>query len=194
MTRRPGEYADADQLAQEMLDAESEKAAPATAATPETAKDATPAKPDTWESRLEAAGLTPKQAETILDAMIEKGHYEKTFPLYGNRQPLTLRTRDSYCRQRVANALDALRTNDPRVHSQTMMRLNLAGSIVQFGKKTLPFAPSDAGVNKQDEAFNERLAFVDGLPDTFIDTLYQSLAQFDKWTYAALSTGAPSGF
>ena len=193
MTRRPGEYADEKQLADEeklaqtMLDESA-----ATEAPKATAPEAPRA--ETWEDRVKASGLTTEQALEILDAMIEKGFYEKTIPLYGGRRALVLRTRDAYCRQRVANALDTLRTNDPRVHSQTTLRICLAGSLVQFGKKTLAFAPPDADLDAQEAAFNERLRYVDGLGDPFLDTLYATLSQFDRWTYAALSNGAPTGF
>lgn len=192
MTRRPGEYADENKLAQELLEAEAEKAAAPTQG--EATKTEEAPKPETWEDRLKAAGLTPDQGLAILDAMIERGFYEKTFPLYGGKRNLILRTRDGYSRQRVANALDALRTNDPRVHYQTTMRLCLAGSLVQFGKKTLAFAAPDADLDAQETAFNDRLKYLDSIGDPFLDTLYTILTQFDRWTFAALSNGAPSGF
>lgn len=194
MTRRPGSYADEETLAQELLEQEADKAKAAAEAGAPEAKPEEAAKPETWEDRLKAAGLTPEQGLQILDAMIERGYYEKTFPLYGGRRTLVLRTRDGYSRQRVSNALDALRTNDPRVHYQTTMRLCLAGSLVQFGKKTLPFSMPDADLDAQETAFNERLKFLDSIGDPFLDTLYAQLTQFDRWTFAALSNGAPSGF
>jgi hypothetical protein len=30
--------------------------------------------------------------------------------------------------------------------------------------------------------------------ETLANTLYATLSEFDKWTYAALSNGAPTGF
>jgi hypothetical protein len=56
------------------------------------------------------------------------------------------------------------------------------------------FAASDADIDAQETAFNARLKFVDSLGDPFLDTLYATLSEFDKWTYAALSSGAPTGF
>jgi hypothetical protein len=151
MTRRPGEYADETTLAKEEALAQTllDEAKPEIAPESKT-EGASPAKPETWEDRVKAAGLTMDQALEILDALIEKGFYEKTIPLYGGRRPVVLRTRDAYCRQRVANALDTLRTNDPRVHSQTTLRICLAGSLVQFGKKALAFAASDADIEEPD--------------------------------------------
>ena len=189
MTRRPGEYADADKLAQEMLEQETKRDP-----TEDTAAPVATTKVPTWEDRLQEAKLTPEQGLEILDSMIEKGYYEKSFPLYGGRRHLVLRTRDAYCRQRVALALDALRTNDARVHTQTTLRVCLAGSIAQFGKKILAFAPPDADLDVQEKAFNDRLRYIDSIPEPFLDILYETLSQFDIWTYAALSNGAPSGF
>jgi hypothetical protein len=104
MTRRPGQYADETTLAKEEALAQTllDEAKPEI--TPESKPEgASPAKPETWEDRVKAAGLTMDQALEILDALIEKGFYEKTIPLYGGRRPVVLRTRDAYCPIRMAS-------------------------------------------------------------------------------------------
>lgn len=202
-TRRPGEYADADQLAQELAEQEAAALAKEQAETPEARKDPTkssevgketPKTALTWEDRIKEAGLTVNQATEILDALLERGYYEKEFRLYGGRRQLVLRSRDHYCRQRLTQALDQLITNDPRVHLQTQMRMLLAGSLVQFGKKTLVHAAVDADIDAKNTAFNDRLKFIDTIGEPFLDVLYESLSKFDAWVYAALSNGAPSNF
>lgn len=198
MTRQAGSYQTPDQLAQELahqqaasMQGDAEGATPpAEGAEAPTPKDETPS----WEGSIKKVGLNAEQGFAIIDAMIEKGYYEKTISLYGGRIAVTLRTRDAYCRQRVSSELDTLRTNDPRVHSQASLRICLAGSLVKFHKTALKFAQPNASPDAQEEAFNERLRFIDGLGDPFLDTLYPLLQQFDAWTYAALSNGAPTGF
>jgi hypothetical protein len=192
--RVPGQYKSDEDLAKAMLDEESKKPEETKpeAAKAEPKKEAPP-KPPTWEERLAAVELTPDQAFVILDAVLEKGFYERTFPLYGGRISVTLRTRDGSHRQRVANALDELRTNDPRVHGQVMSRMFLAGSLVRFNKDTLDMA-EDGDSRAKETAFQSRLAYVDKLSDPVLDTLFDLIARFDGWTFASLSNGAPTGF
>lgn len=192
--RVPGQYKTDEELARQMLDEESKRP---DEAKPETAKaepkKEAPPKPPTWEERLAAVELTPDQAFVILDAVLEKGFYERTFPLYGGRISVTLRTRDGSHRQRIANALDELRTNDPRVHGQVMSRMFLAGSLVRFNKDTLDMA-EEGDSRAKEAAFQSRLAYVDKLSDPVLDTLFELISRFDGWTFASLSNGAPTGF
>ena len=69
MTRRPGEYADEKQLADEEKLAQAMLDEAATPAAPKAPPPEAP-KPETWEDRVKAAGLTTEQALEILDAMI----------------------------------------------------------------------------------------------------------------------------
>lgn len=193
--RVPGQYKSDEELARQMLDEESKRPDEAKPeAKPEAAKaEPKKEKPPTWEERLAAVELSPEQAFIILDAVLEKGFYERTFPLYGGRISVTLRTRDGSHRQRVANALDELRTNDPRVHGQVMSRMFLAGSLVRFNKDTLDMA-EDGDSRAKESAFQSRLAYVDKLSDPVLDTLFELISRFDGWTFASLANGAPTGF
>lgn len=191
----------ADQLAQEMLNA----APPA--ATPEDrlkqmeearakAKEylsLTPA--ERWQRNVKNAGLTEAEANEILDKVLEQGYWEKEYVLYSGRLKLTLRSRDAAANQRVANALDDVRTFDQRVLDQARLRVQLACSLVRFREKILTTAAPDEDPSKHDAAFRARLTFCDRfIAGPIVETVYRALIDFDAKTYAALSEGASSGF
>jgi len=195
--KTPGGYKSDEELLAMMEEGKKPEPTPGPAPAPSPAQpgeaQAGPEKPLTWEERIKLAGLNEDQAFKILDSILANGYYEHSFSLYGGRMTVKLRSRDGAHRQRVADALDQLRTNDPRVHGQTMSRLFLAGSLVSYGPKTMPMAEGGDSLAVS-KAFEERLKFIDSLPDPMIDTLYGLSAQFDGWVFAALSNGAPSGF
>jgi hypothetical protein len=191
----------ADQLAQEILNA----APPA--ATPEErlkqieearakAKEylsLTPA--ERWLRNIKNAGLTEAEANEILDKVLEQGYWEKEYALYNGRLKITLRSRDAAANQRVANALDEVRSFDQRVLDQARLRVQLACSLVRFRDKILPTAAPDEDPAKHEAAFRARLTFCDQyIAGPIVEAVYRALIDFDAKTYAALSEGAPAGF
>lgn len=195
MVQRPGQYGADDEMAKSLLDQEEKPVEKAADAPPVPAKNPDePPRPLTWEEKIKEAGLTEDNGYAILNAVLDSGFYSKEFALFGGRVKFTLRTREGYSRQRIANALDELRTNDPRVHYQTQARLCLAGSLLSFRDKAFNHPSARNDVAAHQTAFNERLVFVDGLSDTMLDTLYDIVMRFDTWTYAALWNGAPTAF
>lgn len=189
--QRPGKYVDS--LAKASLDADS----PEEAAEPKSGeKDETQRRTpmERWRAAIEAANLTEDEADQILDAVLTNGFYDKTFKIFRGRLAVTLRSRDSASLQRVSDALDTVRTNDIRVHTQTMNRYNLAASLVRYQDKVFKHPNSSTDSIDRDRSFAERLAFVDTIPAPVLVQLYAVLAKFDGTIYAALSEGAEMGF
>lgn len=191
----------ADQLAQEIL-----SATPAAGSPEDRAKqieDArakakeylslTPA--ERWQRNVKNAGLSEEEANEILDKVLETGYWEKEYSLYRGRLKLTLRSRDAAANQRVANALDDVRTYDQRVLDQARLRVQLACSLVRFRDKMLPVAAPDEDPATHEAMFTQRLTFCDRfIAGPIVDAVYRALIDFDAKTYAALSEGASSGF
>lgn len=191
----------ADQLAQEIL-----SATPPAATEAERAKQIeearakakeylslTPA--ERWQRNVKNAGLSEAEANEILDKVLEQGFWEKEYVLYNGRLKLTLRSRDAAANQRVANALDEVRTFDQRVLDQARLRVQLACSLVRFRDKTLQTAAPDEEPAKHEAAFRARLNFCDQfIAGPIVEAVYRALIDFDAKTYAALSEGASSGF
>lgn len=148
-----------------------------------------------WEKNVKAAGMTVDEAEKILDAVLEKGHWEKEYSLYRGRLKLTLRSRDFAANQRVAQAVDNVRTNDEAVLYQTRMRTQLACSLLRYKDITLAYPDSNAGRAAHEDAYIERAKFVDtNIQSAVADAVFQALSDFDRRTYAALSEGADDSF
>jgi len=191
----------ADQLAQEMLSATPPAASPEerlkqieeARAKAKEYLSLTPA--ERWQRNVKNAGLTEAEANEILDKVLEQGFWEKEYVLYNGRLKLTLRSRDAAANQRVANALDDVRTFDQRVLDQARLRVQLACSLVRFRDKPLQTAAPDEEADKHEAAFRSRLTFCDRfIAGPIVEAVYRALIDFDTKTYAALSEGASSGF
>lgn len=148
-----------------------------------------------WKRNIDNAKLSVDEANEILDKVLERGYWEKEYDLYGGRLKLTLRSRDAAANQRVANALDEVRTFDQRVLDQARLRVQLASSLVKYRDKVLPVAAPDEAPAKHEATFAERLTFCDRfIAGPVIEAVYRALIDFDNKTYAALSEGASAGF
>jgi hypothetical protein len=147
-----------------------------------------------WREAISAAELSEEEADKILDSVLSTGHYEKSYKIFRGKLAVTLRSRDSASLQRVSDALDSVRTNDVRVHTQTMNRYNLAASLVRYQDRQFKHPPSTGDLTDRDRAFAERLAFVDSIPAPILLQLYALLSKFDNAVFASLSEGAELGF
>jgi hypothetical protein len=147
-----------------------------------------------WRRRLAKAGITEEQAGQITDTILRQGYWEKEISILpGGRLKVTFRTRDAYHRQRLASSVSLSQTPDARY--ETQVRLELANSLVKFGDKSLPYPTPKADVKEQDEAFVERLKYVDNnIPDPLQDPLRRALGVFNQQVFAAMNEGAIEGF
>lgn len=149
-----------------------------------------------WRDNLKAAKLSEAEAEAILDAMLLHGFWEKAVRLYRGKLRVVFRTRDSFSILQTALAIDRLQhREDQRAVAQVSFRIALAGSLVQYGDKTLTHASLNAPNQEVERLFNQRLDFIDKeIPAAVIPTIWAALAEFDNEVSAALSEGAESGF
>jgi hypothetical protein len=183
--QRPGQYGTED-LAQAALEEEPQ---------PKPSEESTSKSPtERWRDAISSAGITEEEADRILDAVLATGHYEKAYKIFRGKLTIVLRSRDSASLQRVSDALDAVRTNDVRVHTQTMNRYNLAASLVRYQDKVFKHPAVNADPADRDRAFFERLAFLDTVPAPVLVQMYAVLSKFDNTVFAALSEGAEMGF
>jgi len=190
-----------DQLAQEFLNAtppattEAERAKQIEEARAKAKEYLSLTPAERWQRNIKNAGMSEDQANEILDKVLDQGFWEKEYVLYNGRLKLTLRSRDAAANQRVANALDEVRTFDQRVLDQARLRVQLACSLVRYRDKVLPLAAPDEEPAKHETAFRARLAFCDQfIAGPVVESVFRALIDFDAKTYAALSEGASSGF
>lgn len=193
--QRPGAYGalnQSDELAKAAL---MEEDAPENADAEKAAEDLSKKSPmERWRDAISAAELSEEEADKILDSVLSTGYYEKSYKIFRGKLAVTLRSRDSASLQRVSDALDSVRTNDIRVHTQTMNRYNLAASLVRYQDRQFKHPSAASDLMEKDRAFSERLAFVDSIPAAILLQLYSLLGKFDGAVFAALSEGAELGF
>jgi len=174
---------------------------PAAEAAPADAKDEAPATAvERWRKNLADVRLTEAEAEAILDDVLTKGYWAKSYSLLRGRVQVTFRTRDVYHQRRVANAVDQFRLPTPDKTAAVYVSYNLAGSLAAIDARGFPAKalnhpdPYRAKPEEIETAFNERLAYVEKLPGPLLGALTQALGHFETLVNAALSEGAPEGF
>lgn len=195
---RPGQALSPEQIAQREADALAEEQAKSEAEHAAKVKEAeankTPA--ELWKESITKVGLKESEARGILRQILKKGFWEKDYSLFQGELNISLRTRTSYSRQRVAIALDALQKPCPDVvWGQVMARLNLAGSLSKYDDVQLPHTPLKATDDEERKAFEERLEFLDkAVPEPVLSQLYEQLRRFDLIAMAVTAEGAVQGF
>lgn len=147
-----------------------------------------------WREALEAAKITEAEALTVLKSVIQKGFYEKEYPLWKGLVKIVFRTRDAHHVLRVRRALEELEDRSEFSISQTMFRANVAGSLASYQNQSLPFASLDASSALIEEAYFKRYDFVGKLPGPVFEQITVALAHFDRIVAAACAEGAAQGF
>lgn len=153
-----------------------------------------------WRKNLEAVKLSEAEAEAILDDVLTKGYWARSYTLLRGRVQVTFRTRDVYHQRRVANAVDQFRLPTPDKTAAVYVSYNLAGSLAAIDARGFPAKslnhpdPYRAKPEEIEAAFTDRLAYVEKLPGPLLGALTQALGHFETLVNAALSEGAPEGF
>jgi len=148
-----------------------------------------------WEENIKSAKLSLEQANTILDSILQTGYWQKSYSLFNNRLVVEFRTRSAGDTNRVAQALDNIRTNDPNVIQQTVGMVTLACSLVKYNNNILPVAKANATQAEKEDIYIQRRNFCsDTIAGPVLPVILQALSDFDSKVYAALSEGAEHGF
>lgn len=147
-----------------------------------------------WRAGLKQANVTEDEANRILDDIVTVGFYAKDFKLFHGRIRVQFRTRGSATLRRIADQIDQLRSNDPRVHQQVMARIMLIDSLARYNDTALPHPGPNATSEEVLRAFQTRAAIVDGFGEHIFDALQKALMKFDAQVYAVSSEGDAEGF
>lgn len=188
---RAGDYGATDDLAKAAMEgvastAEGEEVNPA-------AEERDPI--EKWRAGLKAAKITEEQAGRILDSMLEKGYWERDYKLFQGRVSMRLRTRDVQNINRILSTIDRMRVPAQAMIEETIILLNLAGSLVQLRDVTLPHPDvNKATIDEIEDAFDARKQFVQRLSGPLLPAIRTALIHFDGVVTAALANGAAEGF
>ncbi len=161
----------------------------------EVSKDEAALKPmASYEERLKEVGLTREKAAEIVDAVLLKGFWAEDVKIT-SRIKCRLRTRNARDTRRANEILEAQRYTIDAHYSEHLTRLLLGASLEQFGddKFTHP-NPRKSPEVEVEKAFQERMGYIDGLPDPALRILFSKLYAFDRKVAVALEEGAIENF
>lgn len=161
----------------------------------EASKDEVMLKPmASYEEKLKEAGVSKDKAAEIIDAVLLKGFYAEDIKIT-SRVKVRLRTRNARDTKRAQEILEAQRFSIDAHYSETWSRLLLASSLEQFGddKFVHPSVRKEA-YDVVEKAFQERIAYVESLPDPALRVLFGKLWKFDNRVSIALEEGSIENF
>jgi hypothetical protein len=161
----------------------------------EASKDEATLKPmASYAEKLKAAGLTRDQASEIIDAVLLKGFWAEDIKVT-SKIKVRLRTRNARDTKRAQEILEAQRFTMDAHYSESWFRLLLAASLEQFGddKFVHPNYRKDT-YDAIEKAYQDRITYVEGLPDPALRVLFSKLSKFDNRVAVALEEGSIENF
>jgi hypothetical protein len=160
----------------------------------EASQDEAALKPlQSYEDKLKEVGLTKSEAAKILDDVMMRGHYSedvKVTPRFRAR----LRTRNARDTRRAQEMLETQRLTYDAHYAESLSRILLASSLEVFGDESLPHPERRAPASEVEDAFNNRMRFVESMPDPALRMMFKQLMNFDKKVAVALEEGAVENF
>lgn len=127
---------------------------------------------ESYLDQLKEFKVSPEEAAGIVDALIHQGYYEEKIQLT-KRCQVTLRTRSQGTNERLDKALQSVKPEFSASYINMIAQINLANSMVQYGK--FNFIP-----HKSEEEFTKTLEFVKQLPGPIFQALINHLNKFDE--------------
>jgi hypothetical protein len=160
----------------------------------EAAQDEAALKPlQSYEDKLKEVGLTKSDAAKILDDVMMRGHYAEDVQVTP-RFRARLRTRNARDTRRAQEILETQRLTYDSHYAESLSRILLASSLEVFGDERLPHPERRAPVAEVEDAFNNRMRFVESMPDPALRMMFKQLMNFDKKVAVALEEGAVENF
>jgi hypothetical protein len=146
-----------------------------------------------YEDKLKEAGLSREEAARIIDAVLTKGHYAEDAQITRTIRA-RFRTRSARDTRRAQDYLETVRPTFDSSYQEILSRQLLAASLESFGGDKLPFPDRRAGQEEIEKAFQDRLAYVEALPDLALRLLFQKLIKFDRKLSILLEEGVVQTF
>lgn len=146
-----------------------------------------------YEDKLKEVGLTKNKASDIIDAVLIKGFYSEDIRIT-SKVKARFRTRNSRDTRRAQEILESQRISYDTHYNEVLSRLLLASSLEQFGNDKLSHPERKSSQEDIEKQFQERVAYVDSMPDPALRILMTQLAKFDRMVSTALSEGCVENF
>jgi len=136
----------------------------------------------TYEERLARVGITLKEAEGIVDALMVDNEYRRTYKLT-KKHSVTFRTLSLNAQNSALMELERLRPQFPTTVASIIAQYNVANALVEF-----------RGIDFTKMADDDRLEWVRALPESVARALAEKLSEFEKMVKAVMSDGALENF
>lgn len=131
-----------------------------------------------WYRDLRFNKVSLKEAERILDTIMQKGFYEESYRLAG--RVFKLRTRTTVDSDRLIEMLRELSPESEAVATHLIARVNAACSLSQFGENVFPHSsPTDENRELLDQEWRMRWVYISSLPQPVFLALAQTMQRFD---------------
>ena len=160
-----------------------------------TRKDEATLKPmASFADKLKEVGIDKAKAAEIIDAVLLKGFYAEDVKIT-TKIKARLRTRSARDTKRATEMLEAQRLTLDTHYNESLTRILLAASLEQFGDDKLPHPQGrKVSYEETEKAFQERIAYVDGMSDPAMRVMFIKLAKFDRMISTALEEGSIENF
>ncbi|MAG64679.1 MAG: hypothetical protein CMK74_02225 [Pseudomonadales bacterium] len=145
-----------------------------------------------YREYLKEKEISEDKASAIVDGLLSKGYYEETYQVTKTLR-VVFRTRQQQDTVRLQTALQIQRPLFDHAYNELVTRYNMASSLSQYRDTTFPFSQSDSE-NAQENAFSDRLAFIERLPTPVFGLLSIQLAKFDALIMAVARPGVAENF
>ena len=137
-----------------------------------------------YQERLANAKITMAEAQTIIDAVLQKDYYEEFFEIRGQKG--VLRTRSYEDLLRLQAAVETFKPSTQMSQDELMGRYNLAGSLSEW--RTQKFK------HETDADFQANLDRIKKFPGPIMALMIDQLAKFDAKVMIVFSEGATDSF
>ena len=146
-----------------------------------------------YEELLKANGITKEEAAKIVDDVLFKGYYSEEISV-SKRVKVSLRMRQARDTIRTMQHLEVAKPLYENHFNEVVATYSLAASLERLGRDAFDFPPKDASIEKVEEAFQNRLVYISGLPDPVLHLLFQKLGKFDDKVRVVLMEGTIENF
>jgi hypothetical protein len=147
-----------------------------------------------FHSGLEKASIDIVKAREIMDQVLEKTYYTETHNL--RKTEIVIRSRNYRDTLRTQRFLEAESPSYAVNVDEIIMRYNTAASLVRFGQRAFDHPEDDdkSSDTQIEEAFDQRLRFVQTLPSVVVGKLGTLVYNMDLKLQAVFAEGAPEDF
>lgn len=144
---------------------------------------------ETYEEGLKSVGLDLAKARAIMEEILVSNVYQET--VYIQSLPVTLRTRTYHDTVRLHQFLTAESPTYQASVQDLIARHNVASSLAKFGDREFKFPEEGKAA---EEAFDERMKFVQSRVEFTTTRLMKLVYEFDNKLAKVFANGAPQDF